>query len=122
ARVRLGRRTEADVLAHRPQAISVHVAMDAARERIFSRLSDVAGGIAPGEVLGAVDRLHRDVGMQLHVPHDVASWKNFTISGSAVPIGNTRAMPNASSASTSLGGMVPPTITRMSPAPCARRP
>ena len=69
ASIRLRRRAEANVLAHRPQPVAVHVAMDAARERILARPADVARGIAPGQVLGSVDRLHGDAGVQSGVSH-----------------------------------------------------
>ena len=49
--VRFGRRGEAGVLAHRPQASAIHRRLDAAGERKLAREADVGGGAAPREVL-----------------------------------------------------------------------
>src|SRR5262249_57840099 len=59
ALVRLGGGAEARVLAHGPEALSVHLRMDAAGEWKFSRLAQVAGQPLGRNVLGPVDRLPR---------------------------------------------------------------
>src|SRR4029450_1241593 len=69
ALVRLGGGTEARVLPHGPEALSVHLRMDAAGERKFSRL---APGLArpPGRgVLGPIDGLQGSApgGLELSV-------------------------------------------------------
>src|SRR2546422_458523 len=122
--VRLFRRAEADVLAHRPEPRAVHVRVDAARERVLAGAPDVALEVDVGEVLGTVDRLDREAPVRSYVLHvSLASFVNAaTMSGSGVPIGNTRATPSFRSSSTSRGGMMPPTTTLTSAAPCARSP
>ena len=60
ARVRLRRRAEADVLAHRPHARAVHVGMDPAGERVLAGLAEVPAVVEPGHVVGPVHRLDLD--------------------------------------------------------------
>src|SRR5262249_33519546 len=114
ARVGLPGRAEADVLAHRPEPLAIHVAMDAARVGILSGPADVALEVATGEILRAIHRLHRDARMQSHVLHHTISFNAATIAGSGVPIGKTRFTPSASNEATSRGGMMPPTTTATS--------
>src|SRR5262249_7356385 len=119
ARVRLPGRAEADVLAHGPEPLAIHVAMDAARVGILSGPADVPLAVAHGRILGAIHRLHRDARMQSHVLHHTVSLNALslnaaTIAGSGVPIGKTRFTPSANSAATSRGGMMPPTTTATS--------
>src|SRR2546425_12877588 len=101
--VRLFRRAEADVLAHRPEPCAVHVRVDAARERVLAGTPDIALEIDVGQVLGAVDGLDREARVRSYFLHlSLASFVNtLTISGSGVPIGNTCATPSLRSSSTS---------------------
>src|SRR5437867_5028058 len=97
--VRLFRRAEADVLAHRPGPRAVHVRVDAARERVLAGAPDVALEIDVGDVLGAVDELDREARVRAYFLHlSLASFVNtLTISGAACPSG-TRARRRASGA------------------------
>ena len=134
ARIALARGAEADVLAHGPHPGPVHLAVDAPGERELPRRAQVAGRIEPREVLRTIDRLHRNAGVKHHVlrvlgvshgqPRPLAtpsaSCRNaLMMSGSGVPIGKTAHAPACRSFSTSGPGIVPPTATRMSPAPAA---
>src|SRR5262249_25944790 len=125
--VGLDRRAEAHVLTHRPEPVAVHVLVDAARVRILPRPPDVTVELRSRDVLGPVDRRDGEAGVRLELfhwslPFVLSCWNAFTISGSGVPIGNTWRTPSCFSASTSRGGMIPPTTTLMSPASCARSP
>src|SRR2546428_11679310 len=122
--VRLFRRAEADVRAHRPGQRAVHVRVDAARERLLAGAPDIALEIDVGQVLGAVDGLDREARVRSYFLHlSLASFVNtLTISGSGVPIGDTSVTPNPRNSSPSPGGIFPPTTTLLSVAPCARTP
>src|SRR3989442_4167256 len=75
--VRLFRRAEADVLAHRPGPRAVHVRVDAARERVLAGAPDIALEIDVGEVLGAVDGLDREARVRSYFLHlSLASFVN----------------------------------------------
>src|SRR5207247_10642914 len=71
SRIRLVRRAEADVLAHRPQPLAVHVLVDPARERVLTRPADGAVDVAPGQILRTVDGLDRNARAEPHGPHGV---------------------------------------------------
>src|SRR5262249_48201127 len=76
ALVRLGGGAEARVLAHGPEALSVHLRMDAAGEWKFSRLAQVAGQPLGRNVLRPVDRLQRTppgrLDLSSRLPHTLA--------------------------------------------------
>src|SRR5438876_78 len=57
ASVRLGRAAEAGVLAHGPEPAAVMRGMDAARERILARETQIAFAVPAFEVVGPVVRL-----------------------------------------------------------------
>ena len=59
AAVRLGRRAEAGVLAHRPQPAAVHRRLHAARERKRARVAEVAR-VVERRVVGPVDGIDRN--------------------------------------------------------------
>src|SRR5882724_5906707 len=67
--IRLLRRAEADVLAHRPQPLPVHVLVDPARERVLARPADVAVDVAPGQILRTIDGLDPNARVKSHVLH-----------------------------------------------------
>src|SRR5262245_55243281 len=54
--VRLRRRAEARILAHRPEPAAVHVRLHAAREGWGARDAEVADGVEARDVVGAVER------------------------------------------------------------------
>ena len=70
-RVRLRRRAEADVLAHRPQPVAVHVLVDAAREGILAGATEVALDVATRHILGTVDRLDGKPGVRFDLSHQL---------------------------------------------------
>src|SRR6059036_4366961 len=129
-RIGLLRSAESDILPHRPEALPVHVLVNAARERVLAGSPDVALEIDAGEILGPVGRRDRKAGVcsQLFHPSPPsplgrsARRNAFTISGNGVPIGKTSCTPSRFRGSTSRGGMVPPTTTAMSAASCALSP
>jgi hypothetical protein len=66
ALVGLPRVAEARVLAHRPGLLAVHQAVDAARERVFTRLAEHRQTAAGLDVGRRVERLHRYAGFVHH--------------------------------------------------------
>ena len=60
--VRLLRIAEPRELAHGPEPVAVAARVDAAGVGIFARVSEVAREIEIRYVLGAVERLERDIG------------------------------------------------------------
>src|SRR2546422_1315212 len=87
ASIGLVRRAEADVLAHRPQPLAVHVLVDPARERVLTRPADVAVDVAPGQILRTVDGLDRNARVESHVLHGVlpASRNRATTGATSAP-------------------------------------
>src|SRR5439155_22252874 len=63
-------RAEADVLAHRPEPLAVHVRVDAAGERILARPADVALDVHARRVLRPVDRLDRKARVRSQLFHE----------------------------------------------------
>src|SRR5262249_60114234 len=116
-----------------------HLGVDAARERVLAGLPQLPPGVEAGQIGRPVDRLDGDpvqvgrvaelrlAALRRLVRHQFAprsidsiDLKKATMSGSDVPIGNTRRTPRLTSASASAAGIVPPTTRGTSPAPASR--
>ena len=68
ALVRLPGRAEARVLAHGPGTFSVHKGMDSPREGELARYPDVAPVVDLRHVIGSIEGLHGDSGLESHLP------------------------------------------------------
>ncbi len=69
--VGLRRSAEADVLAHRPEPVAVHVLVDPARVRILTGPPDVAVEVDTRDVRGTIDRCDREAGVRFDLFHRV---------------------------------------------------
>jgi hypothetical protein len=69
ALVGLARGTEAGVLAHGERPLAVHQGVDAAGERVLTGGTDLAPAAAGLDILGTVDRLDIDPGLEPGRPH-----------------------------------------------------
>jgi len=115
ALVGLSRRAEARVLPGREGTLPVHQGVDSPGERVLPGLADRAPASAGLDVLGAVDRLDVDTGLQARRPrpvprliaHGVRSRMKSAMSSKSAPVGKIPENPSSRTASRSSFGITP---------------